>query len=222
MKSRSPTHPAPSEGTIQFHYTLAPPGPGESISLDAFATMAQWRDTLRHLELLGQDSRRYDGYAYGNLSVRDARAPQRFFVTASQTSNAARVTHHQFVRIDQVDFAAFAVVATGAAPPSSESITHAMIYAADVDVDWVMHVHSPDIWNAATRMRLPVTERGVAYGSPAMATAVAGLMGQYHDRPLLFATLGHTDGIFACGADAAGVGTLLTDALRMAREAQAS
>jgi hypothetical protein len=92
-----------------------------------------------------------------------------------------------------------------------------MIYAADTSTTWIMHVHSPAIWEAAAQLQLPTTASSVAYGSPAMATAVAETMRANPSRPLLFATLGHTDGVFACGDDADAVGALLTRTLAAAQ-----
>jgi hypothetical protein len=65
----------------------------------------------------------------------------------------------------------------------------------------------------ADALGLPTTAADVPYGSPAMAAAVTELMQRHGERPLVFATLGHTDGIFACGGDAASVGTAMINTL---------
>ncbi len=189
------------------------PGPADSVDTDRFARIAAWRTILRQLELIGRQPNRYDGYAYGNLSVRDPIQANRFFVTASQTGGEARFERSHLVRIDRWDVQRFEVDANGAAPPSSESITHGMLYAADPSIAWVIHVHSPAIWRAATRLGLPVTPETVPYGSAAMASAVSGLLGRHPDRPFVFATLGHEDGVFACGASAEDTGAALIRAL---------
>lgn len=198
-----------SEGAIQFRYRLAEPGPADSVDAERFARMAAWRTILRRLDLIGRQSNRYDGYAYGNLSVRDSVQADRFFVTASQTGGEVDFERARLVRIDRWDARRFDVDATGVAPPSSESITHGMLYAADPTMAWVMHVHSPSIWRAGARLRLPVTAETVPYGSPAMAIAVAALLTLHPVRPLVFATLGHEDGVFACGESADDVGAAL-------------
>ena len=56
----------------------------------------------------------------------------------------------------------------------------------------------------------------VDYGSPEMVVAVAELMAAHHSRPLVFATLGHEDGVFACGATARDTGGLLVSYLARA------
>jgi L-ribulose-5-phosphate 4-epimerase len=225
MKSRRTTQSKsrpPTEGAIQFGFTLVPPTAADRIDDERFAQLAAWRHLLKQLRLLGRDARRYDGYAYGNLSTRDPTVPVRFFITASQTSGVARVTRNDIVRVDRSDADRFEIDATGARPPSSESITHAMLYAADAGIAWIMHVHSAAIWQAAARLRLPCTPADVPYGSPAMAAAVARLLQRHAERPLVFATLGHVDGIFSCGGDAAGVGGALVNTLARAMYGESS
>jgi hypothetical protein len=213
---RNPPPVEPAEGVIQFRFELTAATAADRLNHGAFAHLVAWRRILRQLKLIGRDARRYDGYGYGNLSARDPVAPTRFYVTASQTGGTARIGHKHIVRVDHWNAARFDVAATGAAAPSSESITHGMLYAADAGIMWIMHVHSRDIWQAASRLKLPATDAAVAYGSPAMAAAVEELMQRHAERPLLFATLGHADGIFACGGDAATVGSAIVTTLARA------
>ena len=49
-----------------------------------------------------------------------------------------------------------------------------------------------------------------------MVLAVAELMSSHHSRPLVFATLGHQDGVFACGSTARDTGGLLVSYLARA------
>jgi len=104
----------------------------------------------------------------------------------------------------------------GSEPPSSETLTHAMIYAADPRIGWVFHGHSPEIWQRAEALALPCTPVAVPYGSQEMVRAVAELLATHQSRPLLFATLGHTDGVFACGPTARDTGGLLVSYLARA------
>lgn len=205
-----------AEGAIRFRYTLAVPGNADAIDDEPFGQLTAWRTILRQLDLIGRDPHRYDGFAYGNLSVRDQADPQRFYVTASQTGGDAHFDRAQLVRIDRWNAERFDVYATGVAPPSSESITHGMVYAADPTIAWVMHVHTPIIWRKAGQLALPVTAEDVPYGSPAMANAVSTLLREDAGRPLAFATLGHEDGVFVCGATAHETGTWLVRTLAVA------
>jgi len=205
-----------AEGAIRFRYRLTTARETDALDAQRFSRLGGWRRVLKTLALIGRDPTRYDGFAYGNLSVRDRADPTRFFVTASQTDGAPKLVPDDVVRIDAWNVERFEVDATGAHPPSSESITHAMVYAADARIDWIMHVHSPAIWRSATSLKLPTTATDVEYGSPAMAEAVDTLTHRHARRPLVFATLGHEDGVFACGATADGTGAALLRALERA------
>ena len=49
-----------------------------------------------------------------------------------------------------------------------------------------------------------------------MADAVAALLEENQSRPLVFVSLGHEDGVFACGATARDTGSLLVTTLARA------
>ncbi|MGI9327756.1 MAG: class II aldolase/adducin family protein [Pseudomonadales bacterium] len=198
----------PSEGTIQFAYDLRPPS-SPVINAEQLASLNGWREMFRRLGLLGQEQQRYEGLGFGNLSLRCVSGESPFVISASQTSGDALATATDMVRVTGCNLQRFWVDAEGSQPPSSETLTHGMIYSADPRIDWVFHCHSPDLWGQATELGLPCTPQDVGYGTPAMVTAVAELLATQHSRPLVFATLGHTDGIFACGQTARDTGGLL-------------
>lgn len=196
---------AGKEGTIRFAYALeSPEGPIAAPRM--LAAIAGWRSVFKRLGMLGQDPARYGGLGFGNLSGRDSEQPAEFVITASQTAAAPSIADGDLVRIANANPARFWVDACGRHPPSSETLTHAMVYQADPSVGWVFHVHSPDIWRQAETLALPATAGDVPYGSRAMVEAVSRLLSEHRARPLVFASLGHEDGVFACGdsADAAG------------------
>lgn len=197
-----------AEGTIQFGFSLEDPSAETAITSGAIADLLAWRDILRRLELLGMDPARYDGYGYGNVSLRsDPAADDGFIISASQTSGEEQVGPADFVRITSWNGERFWVDAIGDSPPSSESLTHGMIYDADRYARCVLHVHSPEIWQRADK--LPSTPAEVPYGSPAMAASVRALLAEHVSRPLIFTTRGHEDGVFAFGATVRDAGVLL-------------
>jgi hypothetical protein len=207
MPEHGPEHE--TEGVIQFSYTLDAPVRGKGPPEPALALLNGWRRTLRRLELIGQDPARYGGLGFGNLSLRDPSDAAAFFISASQTGGVPELGRAHIVRVHGWDFAAFSVAATGRAPPSSEALTHAMIYEADVRIAWVIHVHSPEIWRAAPLLGLPATAPDAGYGSPAMAASVRELLDMRSERPLVFVTPGHADGVFGAGDDIATLGPKL-------------
>ena len=201
------------EGTIQFAYDLSP-SDEEALDTTTFAELAAWRSILFALDLLGQHSGKYGGYAYGNLSRLDDAG---FVITASQTSGTQELLPEHVVRVVDANLDRFWIEAEGSEPPSSEALTHAMIYQADQRVRFVFHVHSREIWAARAELKLPETAGSVRYGSREMAGAVSRLLADNPSRPLVFATAGHEDGIFALGHLARDCGGLLVSYLAKAR-----
>ena len=204
------------EGTIRFHYSLEPPE--RTIGAPVFAELDAWRTLLRRLGLIGRDPSRYAGYGFGNVSVRDGDEPRTFWITATQTGGRERLDVHDVCRVVEWDLATTSLRAEGTAAPSSEALTHAAIYVADRSVQWVLHAHDPDTWRAAYVLSLPTTAPHVEYGTVEMAEAVSSLLRQHVERPILFATLGHEDGIFACGRTAAEAGCAIVRSLAQALE----
>ena len=202
-----------TEGVIQFGYELKPPA---ALWPDAMVRpLLAWRTLMRRLQLIGQQADRYGGLGYGNLSRRIPGEENAFLITASQTSRLVAAGSDALVRVNQCDLGRFLVSAEGLRPPSSESTTHALIYAADPDIHWVLHGHCPEVWRNAKTMALPTIPAHVGYGSAPMAEAVAALLHAHPERPILFATRGHQDGIFACGATAEGAGGAMLNCLAM-------
>jgi ribulose-5-phosphate 4-epimerase/fuculose-1-phosphate aldolase len=208
-----------AEGIIRFAYDLQPPAVAV-LEETQFRELAGWRVLLRKLELLGQHPDRYEGLGYGNLSLRDPERPDEFIITASQSSGESQLGLEHMVRITNCSLQRFWIDAEGELPPSSEAMTHAMIYHSDPRVQWVFHCHSPELWAAASALALPCTPEDVVYGSSDMVSAVAELFERHHSRPILFASLGHQDGIFSCGASARDAGGLLVTYLAKALSAR--
>ena len=202
------------EGTIQFAYELSSASE-PALQADDFAELAAWRSILHDLNLLGHSRDKYAGFAYGNLSVR-AGDDEQFVITASQTSGEPTLLQEHLVTITHYNLERFWVEASGAGPPSSESITHGMIYGADLRFKCVFHAHSEVIWQNRAALRLPETPADVTYGSQAMIAAVETLMQDHQSRPLTFATAGHEDGIFACGYSPRESGVMLVTYLAKA------
>lgn len=206
-----------NEGVIRFEYELrSAPAPGTERA--GFIRLNAWRSILHRLSLLGQHSARYGGYGYGNVSMRTDTDSSAFLITASQTSGKPVASTTDWTWVRHADLRTFHVDATGCLPPSSEAMTHAMIYSADPAIRCVLHVHCPEIWLRTSALDLPATPEEIAYGTPALADAVAELMRIHTVRPLVFTTLGHEDGVFACGKDIDTAAHALLDQLARAME----
>ncbi len=223
---------ASTEGTIQFAYELAERSNSDLLAPSLVSSLSAWRTMLKRLQLLGQHPDRYDGFGYGNLSGRGASTldspnkgagqEQGFVITASQTSGVTKLLEEHLVTISGYNLSRFWVDAIGQQPPSSETLTHAMIYAADSRINWVFHVHCPEIWENSDALGIPSTGADVGYGSLEMVRAVADLISGTQSRPLVFTTKGHHDGVFALGANARDTGGLLMAYLAKALELMAA
>lgn len=177
------------------------------------AEITAWREVLVRLGMIGQTPDRYGGLGFGNLS---RRTPAGFLVSGSQTGGLDEPGPEAWAEVIDFDLQNNAVQSRGEVPPSSESLTHAAIYSLDPRVNWVFHVHCPEIWNRALALGLATTGARVAYGTIEMADAVRGLF-PAETTAGTFAMGGHEDGVIAFGehADATGLSlvSLLTSAL---------
>jgi len=200
---------ATGEGVVQFRYELHPPNADDPLDRNLLNRLERWRVALLQAGLVGRDPGRYQGYAFGNLSARDPEHPQRFVITASQRTDAAFFDARDWVRIDAFDLDAFSVLASGHRAPSSESLTHAMVYSVASHVRCVLHVHAPAIWSRGANLGLPATGAATPYGSHALAKDVEHILESNDDLPIVFTTPGHEDGVFACGPDLESTGEML-------------
>ena len=183
------------EGVIQFDLQWQQTG---VINADLTALNA-WRDILWKLGLIGQDPDRYHGADFGNVSQRQGSSEQ-FIISGSQTGHMAQIHERHYALITDFDPAANRVVAEGPIRPSSESMTHGVIYRLDTTANCVLHVHSPDIWNAASELSLPMTRAEANYGTPEMTEEVRRLLSETDVRERnIFAMGGHQDGVIAFG-----------------------
>jgi hypothetical protein len=207
------------EGVIRFdlQFTESEPVAGATI-----AELNAWRRVLWQLELIGQDPDRYGGFGYGNVSQRIGRANEpagqrRFVISGSQTGKLRELDVDHYSIVNAYDPARNRVEAEGPVKPSSESLTHGVIYDLDPSIRVVLHVHSPDIWQQAAGLQIPVTDPAVEYGTPAMAGEVRRLYRECaaaHSG--IFSMGGHEDGIVSFGVSAGEAGSILLRTLSAA------
>jgi ribulose-5-phosphate 4-epimerase/fuculose-1-phosphate aldolase len=180
------------EGVVKYQLNFASASPGNPADI---AELNAWRGLLYRLGLTGRDPLRYGGLAYGNVSLRQERTV--FLISGTQTGHLPELGTEHYCRVTAFDPAKNYLVAEGPIQPSSEALTHAAVYETEDRVNCVLHVHSPEIWNLAEHLSLPVTRRQVSYGTPAMAEEVQRLLRISGSR--LIAMGGHQDGLIAVG-----------------------
>ena len=207
------------EGVIKFklHYMPSAGLPlGDEVLPTAVFKLNGWRTLCLRLGLIGQDPARYDGYGFGNISQRVVTmyGADSFLISGTQTGHIGQLTAEQYALVTACNPTHNQVWATGAVKPSSEAMTHAVLYELDASIGAVIHVHSPDLWHTAVSLNLPQTDPAVPYGTPAMAAEVARL---FADTAVsvrgIFSMGGHEDGLVVFGSSLDAAGAVLTTAL---------
>lgn len=202
------------EGVIKYQLNHDNAPLAASISL---AEINAWRSILYKLNLIGQDDHRYGGLGFGNISQRVSTSPSLFVISGTQTGHLEQLTRHDYCLVTAAIPEQNSITSTGECRPSSEALTHASVYAQDDTVQSVIHVHSPVIWHKTHALQLAYTTADIAYGTPAMAEAVAELINaQQWQHAAVFSMLGHEDGIVAFGTSLSQTAQMLINLLALA------
>lgn len=218
MESHSPDH---TEGIIKFKvkFKPTPPLPEKEVQ-----DLNAWREMMHSLQLIGQDKRLPGYVGYGNISKRlppfDSPPPDiRFLITGTQTGGIAHLTAEHYATILACYPEENHLEAEGPILPSSETLTHGSVYALAPDVRWVLHAHSPHIWQHAHRLGLPITHPNVPYGTAEMAQEVVRLFQETDvGRQRIFSMGGHEDGVVSFGATAEEAAAVMVRVLGRAVE----
>lgn len=141
----------------------------------------------------------FSGVGFGNVSVRVG-SNDSFLITGSQTGHLPQLTADHLSLVEYADVTAGRIRCRGRAKASSESLSHAILYRQSPGIRAVLHIHNTDMWRRWL-YRLPTTPEDAAYGTPAMAIAIAQLCSAsirgYEEGIMVMG--GHQDGILAFG-----------------------
>ncbi len=178
------------DGVIKYsieHTTKNTPAFNDYEALEAL------RSRLFTLGLIGVQ----DGIGYGNISVRETNS-KSFFITATQTGDLASLRSEHYTFISDYDFSKFKVISQGKHQPSSEALSHAMIYQINSEINAVIHIHSKALWEFMKENNSLGTN--AEYGTSEMVEEIASL---YKDKnpfgESIFVMRGHEDGVIAFG-----------------------
>jgi L-ribulose-5-phosphate 4-epimerase len=185
------------EGVIKYQLEHTQKPINENFSL---SEINAWRTIIFRLGLIGQDPERYDNLGFGNISQRLTSQGSQFIISGSQTGHIEHLSPEHYCLVIKADPRKNRIQSRGHYKPSSESLTHASIYAQDSNIQAVIHVHSPEIWSHTTTLNLPNISADIPYGTVEMAIAVEQLFqsGSLHQTSL-FTMLGHEDGVVSFG-----------------------
>ncbi len=168
---------------------------------DTIKNLNAWREILHRLKLINQLKDKYQGLGYGNISARLQPNTQSFIISGTQTGHLEKLNSDHYAIILSADTKNNMIKSEGLHQPSSEALTHASIYQASEDTQWIIHVHCPEIWQNTHALTLPYVPEHIPYGSHEMAEEVAIMLRTTTAKPPenIFSMLGHEDGIVSFG-----------------------
>lgn len=165
-----------------------------------FREINAWRTIAVRLKLIGQDPARYDNIGFGNISHRISPHSHQFVISGTQTGHIEQLNPEHYALIVNADPQQNRLQSCGLSKPSSESLTHASVYAQDPSIQAVIHAHCPEIWRHTVALELPHTSADIPYGTVEMAGAVEQLFQSgCLAEASIFTMLGHQDGVVAFG-----------------------
>jgi len=181
------------EGYIKFDMDWTP---AATPALPEIDELRRWRRPLYAAGLIGEYTDL--GIGFGNISARCS-AGGLFVISGTQTGHLAELERRHFSVVTHCDPAANRVTCHGDVRASSESMTHAALYAVDRSIAAVVHVHDATLWHEG-RNNWPTTSESVAYGTPDMAREFERL---YRDSVFsqdgIAVMAGHEDGLVSIG-----------------------
>lgn len=181
------------EGYIKYQidWTKAPPVTDEIDELIAV------RNQLYEMELIGFYEEHQVGY--GNISLK---TPEngKFIVSGTQTGGLPVLDRSHFTTVLDYDLEQNRLSCLGPVKASSESLTHAAVYACSPEIQAIIHVHTYGLWEWMLK-HFPFTKASIPYGTPEMAMEVMRLYRETNLPTLKsFAMAGHEEGIFTFGS----------------------
>ena len=187
-----------TEGVIKFQLDFEQ---GGALDYPQIESIEQWRQSLMRLGLIGQDDARYEGLGFGNISHRVSYPGPlgAFVITGTQTGLLQQMDAAHYALVTDCDPQRNWLQAQGPVKPSSEAMTHAVIYNKLPQVEAVVHIHCPDIWDHAQQLGLAVTNQAVEYGTQQMATEIERIIDARLPRGNTISMGGHEDGVITWG-----------------------
>ena len=154
-----------------------------------------YRRKLLDLRLVGVDP---NGIGFGDLSVRDGTTGS-FYITRSATGGVHELTPADCAKVVACNFEKNRVRYQGSVIPSSESLTHAVVYESDATVGAV--IHDLKLWEALLNQALTAS-KAADYGTPDLAYEIMRLFKHAKAQSSKVVVLaGHESGIVTFGKD---------------------
>jgi ribulose-5-phosphate 4-epimerase/fuculose-1-phosphate aldolase len=173
------------EGYVKYtaEHTMGP-----AIEIPHWEELNRARTKLRELGLVGMTS---NGIGFGNLSLRVE--GNKFLISGTATGALPVLGPEGYCLITSFNINENRVVSTGPVKPSSETMTHGVIYQSCPNANCVIHIHSRIIFDGMLRDKYPATPETAAYGTPDIALAIGKLVNGHDEGSIVLA--GHDEGV---------------------------
>ncbi len=183
------------EGYVKFNCEWGKSG--AIISDSVYDKINNWRDILYGLKLIGANE---NEIGFGNISIR-AKNKSDFIITGAGTGKIRKLTQKHYSKVTGYSLTKNSLVCKGPVKASSESLSHAIIYELDPEINAVIHVHNLEYWKKLI-YQVPTTHEDIPYGTPEMAKEIIRLFREtdVSEKKILIMG-GHQEGIITFGKD---------------------
>lgn len=138
------------------------------------------------------------GIGYGNISKRLGKS-DHFIISGTQTGQIPVAGPKHFTTVIKVDFEENLVMCEGPIKASAESLTHAVFYQLDKEIQCVIHIHNRAMWDKY-RDELPTSSPSIPYGTVEICHEVERLYQSTELREEKILVMGgHKEGIITFG-----------------------
>lgn len=183
------------EGYIKFNLQWRK---GKALPAAVTREIVRYRNLCFHKKYIGIQN----NVGYGNISVR-YRNTSQFIISGTQTGGLKKLSARHFALVTAVDLKKNSIACSGPVRASAESLTHAMFYALEKNIQSVIHIHHRTLWEQL-KYQVPTTGENTSYGTVAMCNEVAKL---YQSSDLkakkILVMAGHQDGLISFGKNLA-------------------
>jgi hypothetical protein len=192
------------EGYVKYNCTWISDLP---LDKSLVGELNNWRNRFYQLGLIGQ----YDnGIGFGNMSTR-GKLGKEIIISGTNTGGIAVLDESHYTTVIDYDWRENWVTCRGTIAASSETLTHAAIYEANININAVIHIHHRPLWENLM-YRVPTTRENIAYGTPEMAAEIIRLCQEDSlEEQQILVMSGHEEGIIAFGQNLEKAGNLLLD-----------
>lgn len=183
------------EGYVKFNCEWEKSG--TIISDSVYDKINNWRDILYGLKLIGANEKKI---GFGNISVR-VKNKSDFIITGAGTGKISKLTQKHYSKVTDYSLTKNSLVCKGPVKASSESLSHAIIYELDPEINAVIHGHNMEYWEKLIH-QVPTTYEDIPYGTPEMAKEIIRLFREtdVSEKRILIMG-GHQEGIITFGKD---------------------